>query len=513
MKSTLVVGGMTLLSRVFGLLRDITLATVFGASGTTDAFLVAFKIPNFMRRLFAEGAFSLAFVPVFSEYKTRRSPEELKDLVNHVAGTLGVVLLIITAIGSLAAPALVVLFAPGFLDEPERFRLTADLLRITFPYLFFISMVAFAGGILNSFNQFAIPAFTPILLNVCLIAAAFWLAPLFDEPLMALAWGVAAAGLCQLLIQLPSLHKLGLIPVPRFNRGHPGVRKIMKLMLPAVFGSSVAQINLLLDTVIASFLVAGSISWLYYSDRLLEFPLGVLGIAVATVILPTLSKQHASESAEAFNQTLNWATRLVLIIAMPACVGLLILAAPVLATLFQYGEFTQLDTYMASLSLMAYILGLPGFILIKVFAPGFYAQQNTRTPVRIAVIAMVSNMVLNVAFVVPMVMNDYQAPHIGLALATTCSAYINAFLLYRGLRKTHVFQPIAGWRKLLLQIACASTMMAVLLLLITAPLDTWTLWSAAERALHISGIIGLAAAVYFFSMWLLGVRFSQLKKA
>ena len=309
---------MTLLSRVFGLLRDITLATLFGASGGTDAFLVAFKIPNFMRRLFAEGAFSQAFVPVFSEYKEKRSKAELQDLVDHVAGSLGGVLLLIAIVGSLGAPLLVYLFAPGFHDEPGRFNLTAEMLRITFPYLFFIALVAFAGGILNSFNRFAVPAFTPVLLNLCLMAAAFWLAPLFEQPLMALAWGVAGAGLCQLLFQFPSLLKLKLIPRPRFSRHHEGVGRILRLMLPAVIGSSVAQINLLLDTVIASFLIAGSVSWLYYSDRLLEFPLGVLGIAVATVILPALSKHHARESHDSFNHTLDWAMRLVLLVALPA---------------------------------------------------------------------------------------------------------------------------------------------------------------------------------------------------
>ena len=513
LQSTLVVGSMTLLSRIFGLLRDITLATLFGVSGGTDAFLVAFKIPNFMRRLFAEGAFSQAFVPVFSEYKEKRSREELQDLINHVAGKLGGILLLITIIGSLAAPALVWLFAPGFHDDVERFRLTADMLNITFTYLFFISLVAFAGGILNSFNQFAVPAFTPILLNLCMIAAALWLSPLMDEPLMALAWGVALAGLLQLLFQLPFLKKLGLIPKPCYKRHHEGVSKILKLMLPAVIGSSVAQINLLLDTVIASFLVAGSVSWLYYSDRLLEFPLGVLGIAVATVILPALSKQHARDSFDEFNQTLNWAVRLVLIIAIPACVGLFTLAGPVLAALFQYGEFTASDTYLASLSLMAYIAGLPAFILIKILAPGFYARQDTKTPVRIGIIAMVSNMVMNLLFVVPLVMLDYEAPHVGLALATSCSAYLNAFLLYRGLRKSQVFLPAKGWVKLFMQITIAATAMAFALLWITPELSQWTSWSATERITQITGIITLAVVIYFATLMLAGLRPTQLKRS
>ena len=504
---------MTLLSRILGLLRDITLTTIFGANGGTDAFLVAFKIPNFMRRLFAEGAFSLAFVPVFAEYKAKRSREELQDLINHVAGKLGGILLLITIIGSLAAPALVWLFASGFHDKPEQFQLTADMLSITFPYLFFISLTAFAGGILNSFNRFSVPAFTPVLLNLCMITAAIWVSPLMDEPLMALAWGVALAGLVQFLFQLPFLKQLGLIPKPQFKRQHEGVSKILKLMLPAVFGSSVAQVNLLLDTIIASYLAAGSITWLYVSDRMLEFPLGIFGIAIATVILPTLSRQHAQDSADEFNQTLNWATRLVLIIAIPACIGLFILAAPVLSTLFQHGEFSASDTYMASLSLMAYMAGLPAFILIKILAPGFYARQDTKTPVRIGIIAMVSNMALNILFVVPLVMYNYEAPHVGLALATSCSAYLNAFMLYRGLRQIEVFQPMKGWVKLLTQITIAGAAMAVTILWITPELSQWTDWAIIERVSHIAGIIGLAIIIYFATLMLTGLRPAQLKRA
>jgi putative peptidoglycan lipid II flippase len=506
------VGGMTLLSRVFGLLRDITLATLFGASGGTDAFIVAFKIPNFMRRLFAEGAFSQAFVPVFSEYKEKRGTEALQDLINHVAGKLGGILLLITITASIAAPALVMLFAPGFWDEPERFQLTSDMLRITFSYLFFIALVAFAGGILNSFNQFAVPAFTPVLLNLCLIGAAIWASPLFEQPLMALAWGVALAGLVQFLFQLPYLRKLGLIPRPRWKRHHEGVSKILKLMLPAVIGSSVAQINLLLDTVIASFLVAGSVSWLYYSDRLLEFPLGVLGIAAATVILPALSKQHARDSKEEFNQTLNWAIRLVLIIAIPATIGLFMLAGPVLTTLFQYGEFSSSDTYLASLSLMAYMLGLPGFILIKILVPGYYARQDTRTPVRIGIIAMITNMALNICFVVPMVLYEYEAPHVGLALATSCAAYLNAFMLFRGLCKTDVLRPTPGWTKLFMQITVAIFAMAIVLALITPELAQWTEWPMFERVSTLLGMIAIAGLLYFAVLALLGVRPNQLHR-
>ena len=503
---------MTLLSRVFGLLRDITLATFFGASGGTDAFLVAFKIPNFMRRLFGEGAFSQGFVPVFSEYKEKRDRAALKDLVDHVAGTLGSFLLALSALGMIFAPAVVYVFAPGFADNAEQLALTAELLRVTFPYIFFISLVAFAGGILNSFHQFAVPAFTPVLLNLCLIGSVFFLAPYFDEPLMALAWGVALAGVSQLLLQFPFLLKLGLFPVPRFKRGHEGVKRIIKLMIPAIIGSSVAQINLLLDTVIASFLITGSVTWLYYSDRLLEFPLGVLGIAIATVILPTLSQQHARASAEHFNQTLNWALRLVALITIPACAGLFIMAGPILASLFEYGEFTAKDTYFASLSLMAYMLGLPALIVIKILAPGYYARQDTRTPVRIGIIAMVLNMVFNIAFVVPLVMMDYQAPHVGLALATSLSAYINALMLYSGLRRSGIFKPEAGWAAWLFRTVVASTAMAAAVLWLNPDAIQWSQWSLMERLTNLGSIILIGVFIYFMLLWFQGLRPSMLKK-
>jgi len=504
---------MTLLSRVFGLLRDIALATVFGASGGTDAFLVAFKIPNFMRRLFGEGAFSLAFVPVLSEYKETRDRAALKDLVNHVAGTLGGFLLVLSILGMVFAPAVVYIFAPGFAKDAGQLQLTADLLRITFPYIFFIALVAFAGGILNSFHQFAIPAFTPVLLNICLIASVFFLAPYFEQPLMALAWGVALAGVAQLLLQFPFLLKLGLMPVPRIKRGHEGVKKIIRLMIPAIFGSSVAQINLLLDTVIASFLVTGSVTWLYYSDRLLEFPLGVLGIAIATVILPTLSQQHARQSGEQFNQTLNWALRLVTIITIPACVGLFIMAGPILASLFEYGKFTASDTYFASLSLMAYMLGLPALIVIKILAPGYYARQDTRTPVRFGIIAMVCNMLMNIAFVVPLVMMDYEAPHVGLALATSLSAYINAMLLYSGLRNNGIFTPQAGWLAWIFRTIIASTAMAATVLWLNPDAIQWSDWSLLQRLGNLLLIIMTGATTYFLLLWLQGLRPSHLKKS
>lgn len=499
------------MSRILGLARDIIFATLFGASGGTDAFFVAFKIPNFMRRLFAEGAFSQAFVPVFSEYRETRSREALKDLINHVAGSLGGLLLIISIIGSLASPLLVMLFAPGFWDEANRYALTSEILRITFPYIFFIALTAFAGGILNSYNQFSVPAFTPVLLNLCLIGAAVWASPLFEQPVMALAWGVALAGITQLVFQFPFLLKLGLMPRPKYQRNHEGVSKIIKLMIPAIIGSSVAQINLLFDTIIASFLVAGSVSWLYYSDRLVEFPLGVFGIALATVILPSLSKQHARQSAEQFNQTLDWALKLVLLIALPAALGLLLLAAPLLATLFNYGEFDLRDAQMASMSLMAYALGLPAFVAIKILAPGYYARQDTKTPVKIAIKAMIANMFLNVLFVVPMVVWSIDGPHTGLALATSASAYLNAGLLYRGLRQQGIYSPLPGWGKLNLQMLIANLTMTGFLLYFSPSLEIWNQWQLMERIPYLLGFVVISIALFSLSLFISGFRPRHLR--
>ena len=510
LKSTAAVGAMTLLSRILGLARDIVFARVFGAAAGTDAFFIAFKIPNFLRRLFAEGAFSQAFVPVLTEYKTQRSQDEVGELVQRVAGTLGGVLFLLTVVGVLAAPLLVMVFAPGFIDEPDRFTLTTEMLRITFPYLLFISLTALAGGVLNSYGRFAVPAFTPVLLNLVLIGAAIFVAPLFARPIMALAWGVFFAGLAQLLFQLPFIWRLGLLRWPRWGHSDLGVRRIGKLMLPAIFGSSVAQVNLLFDTLIASFLVAGSVSWLYYSDRLVEFPLGVFGIALATVILPSLSAKHAEANPEDFSRTLDWALRWVLVIGTPATVGLLLLAGPILTTFFRYGEFAAHDVAMAKLSLMAYSLGLLGFIGVKVLAPGYYARQDTKTPVRIGIIAMLANMGMNVLFVVPMVLLGIEGPHSGLALATSCSAFLNAGLLYRGLRRAEVLQPAPGWWLLFLRVVVASGAMAALLWWGVGSLALWQQWDVWQRVGYLGLWVAAGGVVYLAVLLMLGVRLREL---
>jgi len=507
LKSTATVGGATILSRILGFVRDVVLARMFGASGETDAFFLAFRIPNFMRRLFAEGSFSLAFVPVLSEYKANGDRQALRDLIDHVTGTLAAVLLLITSIGIFAAPLVLSIFAPGWLvdDRPE-FTLSAGMLRITFPYIMLISLTALAGGILNTFERFLIPALTPVLLNISLIAAALLLAEHLEQPVTALAWGVLAAGFAQLLLQIPALMRLGLMPRPRWGWRHSGVRRIMKLMIPTLFGSSVAQVNLLFDSIIATFLITGSVSWLYYSDRLLEFPLGVLGIALATVILPNLSQKHAKANKAEFSATLDWALRLALIITVPAAVGLAILAGPILITLFQYDAFQPDDVRMSTYSLIAYSAGLPAFIAVKVLAPGYYARQDTTTPVKIAIAAMVTNMALNLIFVGLLLSNEFEGPHAGLALASSAAAYLNAILLYRGLRKRQVYAPERGWLRLWAAVLLACTTMGALLLFMTHDTASWLQATAVSRIKDLALVIGFGVIVYVFTCMVTGLK-------
>ena len=511
LKSTATVGSATIVSRILGFVRDVVLAKMFGASGETDAFFLAFKIPNFMRRLFAEGSFSLAFVPVLSEFKANGDRQALRDLIDHVTGTLAAILLVLTAIGIFAAPLILSVFAPGWLadDRPE-FNLSAGMLRITFPYIMLISLTALAGGILNTFERFLVPALTPILLNLSLIASALLLAGHLEVPVTALAWGVLAAGFAQLLIQIPALIHLGLMPRPRWGWRHSGVRRIIKLMIPTLFGSSVAQVNLLVDSIIATFLVTGSVSWLYYSDRLLEFPLGVLGIALATVILPNLSQKHAKASTTEFSATLDWALRLAVIITVPAAVGLIILAGPILITLFQYDAFQPEDVRMSAYSLVAYSAGLPAFIAVKVLAPGYYARQDTKTPVKIAIAAMVTNMGLNLLFVGLLLQNGFEGPHAGLALASSVAAYLNALLLFRGLRKRKVYLPERGWVRLWIAVILGSSAMGSLLYFMTHDIDSWYQAVVALRVKNLSLSIAFGVIIYVFTCMVAGIKTHDL---
>lgn len=505
--STLVVSSMTLLSRVLGLVRDVVLARLLGVSAGTDAFFVAFRIPNFLRRLFAEGAFNQAFVPVLSEYKTRGSMAATQALVNRVAGTLGSALVLVTVLGVVGAPLLITVFAPGFSGESAQRELAVEMLRLTFPYIFFISLTAFAGSILNTWGRFAVPAFTPVLLNLCLIAAALCLAPLFAEQRMAvaLAWGVLAAGILQLIFQLPFLARLGLLPRPEVAWRDPGVKKIMLLMAPALFGVSVSQINLLLDTVLASLLETGSVTWLYYSDRLVELPLGVFAIAIGTVILPSLSKTHAADAPEHFSRTLDWGLRLILIVGLPAALALAVISEPLLASLFLYGEFSLHDVGQASLSLRAYAFGVVAFMLIKVLAPGFFARQDTRTPVKIGIIALVANMVFNLILV-------WHLRHMGLALATALSAWLNAGLLWHGLRQAGIYRAQPGWGALLLRLLGAGGVMSLAIWWVAAQTDVWFAGLAGQRALWLLAVVFCGVMVYALALLALGLRPRHLRR-
>lgn len=511
LRSGAVVSLMTMVSRVLGLVRDMVVARYFPVDGATDAFYVAFRIPNLLRRLFAEGAFSLAFVPVLSEYKEKHDRTALKDLLDHVAGTLGLILFGVTIFGIIAAPLLIWVFAPGFSSKPgARPDLAVEMLRITFPYILFISLTAFVSGILNTFHKFAIPALTPALLNIVMIAAVIWGAPHFEEPIVALAWGVFFAGLAQLLFQLPTLARLGLLPRFRLRRAHEGVKRIMQLMLPALFGSSVAQVNLLLNTLLASFLTVGSVSWLYYSDRFVELPLAIVGVAIGTVILPKLSSDHAKADAMQFRHTMDWALRLSLLISIPATLGLVLLAKPILATVMMHGAFGWRDVEMSALSLSTYALGLSGFILVKVLAPGFYSRQDTKTPVKVGMLAVFANMLLNVAIVLPWHFSGATGAHAGLALATALAGYVNAGLLFYHLHKQQIFSPEQGWTHFLLQIGTACLVMGLAIWWVS-PDDSW--WQQAHTWSRIGWImvlIALALGSYFLTLRLLGMPFKRM---
>ena len=504
LRSGLLVSVCTFLSRILGLARDAALASVLGASAGADAFYVAFKIPNFFRRLFAEGAFAQAFVPVISDYRVNEGQTAVRELVSVVTGSLSLVLLLVTAVFMAAAPWVVYVFAPGFADNPEQLSLAATLLTVTFPYLLFISLTALAGGILNAHGEYAVPAITPIFLNISLLVATLGFAASSSQAELMVAWGVFAAGLVQFLFQIPFLAKLKLLPRPRVGFRHSGVKRILALMGPALFGVSVSQINLLLDTVLASLLETGSITWLYLSDRLYELPLGIFAIAISTVILPSLSRSFAGERAERFAQTLDWGLRLLLLIAIPSSIALFMLAEPLIATIFYRGELTVEDVQMAAQSLQAYSLGLVFMMLIKVLAPGYYSRQDTKTPVKIGIIAMVANMVLNLILVWPL-------GHVGLALATSLSAALNAGLLWLGLKRGgfHRFS-IQWW--LLLRVLLVGVMLLFAWLLYYQTLGlSWTDLSDWARVQHMAVIVIVGVVVYGLGLLLAGLRMRHLR--
>lgn len=506
LKSGIIVSSMTFLSRILGLARDIIMASFLGADWVSDVFIVAQKIPNFLRRLFAEGAFSQAFIPVLSEYQTHRTSNEVKRLIAETSGTLGLILLIVAIIGVVGSPILVSMFGPGFVGDSQEFTLASLLLKITFPYILFISLTAFCGSVLNTVGRFAVPAFTPVLLNLSMISAALIVSPATPSTTAkAFAWGIFIAGIVQLFFQLPFLWKEGLLVRPSWGWKSEGVKKILVLMGPALFGVSVSQINLLLDTIIASFLAEdGSISWLYYSDRMLEFPLGIFAIAIATVILPSLSRQHARKQTDDFNLTLNWGMRLVLLIGIPAAIGLFVMAEPILLTVFQRGEFDLADAHSASLSLQAYIIGLVGFMLVKVLAPGFFSRQDTKTPVKIGIIAMVVNMIFNVILFFPLA-------HVGLALATSISAILNATLLFIALYRAKVFRPDGRWKVWFAKLLGGNLALFGFIKYQMADISNWQNWGTFERIENMLILVTLSITIYAAAMFVCGVRASDLK--
>lgn len=505
LKALVTVSGMTLLSRILGFVRDFVIARAFGAGMLTDAFFVAFKLPNLLRRLFAEGAFSQAFVPILGEYKNKRGNVETKRLVDHVATLLSLALILVTLLGMLAAPYVVYVSAPGFAADAGKFALTVELTRITFPYIFFMSLTALAGGILNTWSRFAIPAFTPVLLNLAFIAMALFAAPWFDPPVLALGWAVFVGGALQLAFQIPHLRRIGMLPRFSLNWKDEGVRRILRLMAPAVLGVSIAQISLLINTVFASFLDTGSVSWLYYADRLMEFPSGMLGAALGTILLPSLAKCHASERHEEYSKLLDWGLRLTLLLAAPAALALAIIAVPLIATLFHHGAFSVHDVFMTRDALVAYSAGLLGLILVKVLAPGFYARQNVRTPVKIAVTTLVTTQLLNLALV-------GWLGHAGLALSIGLAACLNAALLYRGLRRHGIYTPQPGWAVFYLKLATAMLIMGGTLWLSMGDTADWTRWSLVDRLMRLAAVVAMGAAAYFGSLWLTGIRLKDFKR-
>lgn len=493
-----------MISRVLGFARDMVFAHIFGAHGSFDAFVVAFKIPNFLRRLFAEGAFSQAFVPVLAEYQRQQSPGEVKLFISRIAGSLALALFIVTLLAELVAPLLVILSAPGFLHDPERYADALHMLRITFPYLMLISMSAFCGAVLNSFGVFSVPAFTPVFLNLALISAAVWLAPMFDISVHALAWGVLIGGVAQFSFQLPFLGFKGLLPRPRLELKDKGVRKVLQLMVPAIFGVSVAQISLFIDTLFASYLREGSISWLYYSQQLTFFPLGVFGVALSTVVLPHLSREHASNNHKNYIAALDWALRCVLVIAIPATIGLGLMSGPLLTALFLSGKFSPNDVLMTQQSLFAFSIGLTGFMLVKIFASAFYSRQDINTPVRIAVISLIANIILNILLIYPL-------KHAGLALATALSSSLNAVLLYRKLILENIYRPLPGWKNYLLTLSFASVAMAAFIILLVPNIDHWIQWGRWYRGMQLLLWVLAAVAVYLLGLWIAGLRLSDFK--
>ncbi|MBI3903107.1 MAG: murein biosynthesis integral membrane protein MurJ [Nitrosomonadales bacterium] len=507
LKALATISSLTLVSRILGFVRDMLIARIFGAGMVADAYFVAIRIPNLLRRLFAEGAFSQAFVPIFGEYKNRKSHDETKLLVDHVVTLLAVILFIVTLIGIIAAPILVYVTAPGFVKDADKFNVTIQMLRITSPYIFFISLVAVAAGILNTYNKFWVPAVAPILLNVCNIGAALWLAPLFDQPIIAMAWSWVIAGIVQLAFQIPFLKKIGMLPKWRFSLKDAGVWRVIKQMGPAAFGVSISQISLIINTIFASLLAAGSVSWLYFADRLMELPAGLLGAALGTILLPSLSKHYADESHEEYSKLLDWGLRLTFMLTLPAALALGMIAVPLLATFFQHGAFVANDVLMTRNALVGYSVGLIGMLAVKVLAPGFYAQQDIRTPVKIGIGTLLVTQAMNLLFVFGMELH-----HAGLALSIGLGSCFNSAILFYLLRKRGIYRPEPGWGPYFSRLCIALLALGATLWFGMGSEQHWLTTHGWVRILHLSALVVGGGAVYFAVLWLLGFRLRDFAK-
>ena len=507
LKALATVSGLTFLSRILGLVREMLIANLFGAGLVTDAFNVAFRLPNLLRRLFAEGAFSQAFVPILSEYKSQRGEAETHALINHVASLLGLIVMLVSVLGVIAAPWIIHATAGGFANQPEKFALTVELTRITFPYIFFMAMVALSAGVLNTWSRFSIPAFTPVLLNLSFIGMALFAAPHFDEPVKALAWGAFIGGALQLGLQIPALARIGMFPRFAISLKDPGVMRILKLMGPATLGVSVAQISLLINTAFASWLPTGSVSWLNYADRLMEFPMGILGAALGTILLPSLSKMKAQNDMAGFSATLDWGLRIALLLTAPAAVGMMLLAVPLAATLFQHGAFTAADTLKTHEALMTYSVGLLGLILVKILAPAFYSRQDIRTPLKYALISLATTQLLNLLFIFVLDLR-----HAGLALSISLAATLNASLLYYGLRQRQAFTPQSGWLLFSAKLLVALAVLAGVLWLTMGSRADWLNQNSLWRVSHLAMVMAAGMSAYFASLFAMGFRLRDFKR-
>jgi putative peptidoglycan lipid II flippase len=507
LKSLAAISSLTLASRILGFVRDVLMARIFGAGMATDAFFVAFRLPNLLRRMFAEGAFSQAFVPIFGEYKNRKGHDETKLLVDHVTTLLAIILFIVTLVGIVAAPILIYISAPGFVKDADKFALTVQLLRITSPYIFFISLVAVSAAILNTYNKFWVPAFAPILLNLCFIGAALWLAPYCDPPILAMGWAAFLGGAAQLAFQIPFLKKIDMLPKWNLNLKDAGVWRIIKKMGPAMFGVSIAQISLIINTIFASFLVVGSVSWLSYADRLMEFPSGLLGAALGTILLPSLSKHHADNSTEEYSKLLDWGLRLVFMLTLPAALALGLIAVPLVSTFFQHGAFDANAVMMTRNALVGYSVGLIGIISVKVLAPGFYARQDIRTPVKIGIATLIATQLMNLLFIFVL-----ELQHAGLALSIGLGACFNSAILFFFLRKRGIYQPEPGWGKYFLKLGIALIALGLTLWFGMGSEQHWLTSHGWTRIIHLCWLVVLGVAVYFAVLFALGFRLKDFAK-